>query len=94
MNLLDQLRGMTTIVADTGDFKSIAVYKPQDATTNPSLLLSAIESQQYQHLVEDAINFGIRYSLVFLPLSSNNQDSEKALEKLVNNLRLLLRFSL
>ena len=39
MNQLDQLKQFTTVVADTGDFESMKVYQPQDATTNPSLIL-------------------------------------------------------
>ncbi len=46
------------MVADTGDFQSIQKYKPQDATTNPSLLYSASQLPQYQSLVEDAIKYG------------------------------------
>lgn len=55
---LDQLKQFTTVVADTGDFQSIQKYKPQDATTNPSLLYSAAALAQYQHLVDDAIKYG------------------------------------
>jgi transaldolase len=51
---------MTTVVADTGDFGAIAEYKPQDATTNPSLLYKAAQMPQYRELVEDAILFGTR----------------------------------
>jgi transaldolase len=58
MSKLDQLKTMTTVVADTGDFDSIAEYKPQDATTNPSLLYKAAQLPQYRHLVEDAVTFG------------------------------------
>ena len=58
MSKLDQLKTMTTVVADTGDFDSIAEYKPQDATTNPSLLYKAAQLPQYRHLVEDAVAFG------------------------------------
>ena len=58
MSKLDQLKTMTTVVADTGDFDSIAEYKPQDATTNPSLLYKAAQQPQYRHLVEDAVAFG------------------------------------
>src|SRR5439155_22153747 len=43
MNLLDQLRKMTVVVADTGDFESISQYQPRDATPNPSLLLKAAQ---------------------------------------------------
>jgi len=59
MNKLDQLKAMTTVVADTGDFEAIAQYRPQDATTNPSLLYKAAQMPQYRHLVEDAAAFGI-----------------------------------
>jgi transaldolase len=54
MNLLDQLRKMTVVVADTGDIESIARYQPRDATTNPSLLFKAAQMSQYRGLVEDA----------------------------------------
>jgi transaldolase len=57
MNLLNSLKKYTTIVADTGDFESIVEYRPQDATTNPSLLLQAAQKPQYQHLVDDALHF-------------------------------------
>ncbi len=55
MNLLDQLRQMTVVVADSGDFETIAQYKPRDATTNPSLLLKAAEMPDYRRLLEDVI---------------------------------------
>jgi transaldolase len=55
MSLLDSLRRYTTVVADTGDFDSIAKYKPQDATTNPSLLLKAAQQPEYRHLVSGAL---------------------------------------
>jgi len=58
MNLLDQLKQMTVVVADTGDFESLAKYKPRDSTTNPSLLLKAAQMSQYKHLVEDAVAVG------------------------------------
>jgi transaldolase len=57
MNLLDQLRTMTVVVADTGDIESIAKYKPRDATTNPSLLYKAAQMSQYRSLVDEAIEF-------------------------------------
>src|SRR5271157_4236657 len=60
MNLLESLKRCTTVVADTGDFEAIAEHKPQDATTNPSLLLKAAQLPQYQHLVDQALNFAIR----------------------------------
>jgi transaldolase len=55
MSLLDSLKKYTTVVADTGDIEAIAKHKPQDATTNPSLLLQAAQQPQYGHLVEQAL---------------------------------------
>jgi len=54
---LDQLKLHTKIVADTGDFKSIIKYRPIDATTNPSLILSAAKIPEYAYLIDDAVNF-------------------------------------
>ncbi len=55
MNKLSQLKSMTEVVADTGDISAIAIYQPQDATTNPSLLLKMAEMPEYQSLVEQCI---------------------------------------
>lgn len=55
MSLLDSLKKYTTVVADTGDIEAIAKAKPQDATTNPSLLFAAAKQPQYAHLVEKAL---------------------------------------
>ncbi len=52
---LEQLKTMTTVVADTGDFEAIDQYKPQDATTNPSLLLNAINIEKYRPLAVEAV---------------------------------------
>ena len=52
---LAQLKEMTTVVADTGDFDAIAQYEPEDATTNPSLLLKAAQMPAYRGLVEEVI---------------------------------------
>ena len=60
MNLRESLKRWTTVVADTGDIDAIAEHKPQDATTNPSLLLHAAEQPRYQKLVDDALNFALR----------------------------------
>jgi transaldolase len=54
-NHLDQLKKYTTVVADTGDFASMEEYQPQDATTNPSLILQAAGKAEYKHLVEQAV---------------------------------------
>lgn len=60
MNLLESLKRSTTVVTDTGDIEAIDEYKPQDATTNPSLLLQAAQQPQYQGLVDDALDFAVR----------------------------------
>ncbi len=52
MNLLDQLKQVTTVVADTGDFERMREFKPQDATTNPSLILKAALLPNYINLIE------------------------------------------
>lgn len=54
-NQLDQLKQYTTVVADTGDFKLMEAYAPQEATTNPSLILQASEKPEYRHLVERSV---------------------------------------
>src|SRR5438128_8900244 len=55
LNQLEQLKKFTKIVADTGDFESIKEFKPQDATTNPSLIFAAVQKEQYAHLLEEVI---------------------------------------
>ena len=55
-NKLDQLKTMTTVVADTGDLDAIAQWRPQDATTNPSLLLKAAASDAYRPMLEKAVS--------------------------------------
>ncbi|MFO1417102.1 MAG: transaldolase [Methylotetracoccus sp.] len=54
-NLLEQLREMTVVVADTGDIQAIETFKPQDATTNPSLITAAAQMPQYQAIVDDTL---------------------------------------
>ena len=54
MNQLDLLKKHTVVVADTGDFESIKAYTPQDATTNPTLILKAVEKEEYRPLLEKA----------------------------------------
>src|SRR3982750_1919721 len=53
---LDQLKQFTGVVADTGDFTTLKEYAPQDATTNPSLILKAAQMPGYKSLVEKAID--------------------------------------
>jgi len=54
---LDQLKQYTTVVSDSGDFQSISAYKPQDATTNPSLILAAVKDPKYGELIDVAIDY-------------------------------------
>jgi transaldolase len=56
-NQLEQLKAMTTVVADTGDIEAIAKFQPQDATTNPSLLLKAASLPAYQQLLQQAVDW-------------------------------------
>ena len=55
MNQLDALKQLTTVVADTGDFNQIAAYSPRDATTNPSLILKAVQKPEYAHLLKETV---------------------------------------
>jgi transaldolase len=55
MNQLDALRQWTTVVADTGDFRQLAQFKPRDATTNPSLILKAVQKPEYRPLLDEAV---------------------------------------
>ena len=55
MNQLEQLKQYTTVVADTGDFHAMENFQPQDATTNPSLILKAVQKPEYQPLLEQTV---------------------------------------
>jgi transaldolase len=55
MNQLDALKQFTTVVADTGNFKQLSAYKPTDATTNPSLILKAVQADDYKPLLDEAV---------------------------------------
>ena len=79
MNLLEQLKNYTEVVADTGDFQSIERFKPLDATTNPSLIYAAAQHEKYRELITDAISFGKRKS------SSSDQQLGEMLDKLAVN---------
>jgi len=79
MSILDQLREMTTIVADTGDIESIQAHLPRDATTNPSLLLAAAKMPEYAHLVDDALEH------CSVNTSDPSQDMRPCLERLAVN---------
>ena len=54
-NQLDQLKQFTTVVADTGDFQAMKEFAPQDATTNPTLILKAVEKEEYASLADEAV---------------------------------------
>lgn len=58
-NKLEALKAITTVVADTGDIEAIKQFKPVDATTNPSLILKAAKIPNYQHLIDDAIDWAL-----------------------------------
>ena len=60
MNLLASLKRHTTVVADTGDIEAINQYKPQDATTNPSLIYQAAQKPEYAELLDDAIQYALK----------------------------------
>ena len=61
-NLLEQLREVTVVVADTGDIEAIEKVRPHDATTNPSLITAAAQLPQYQAIVDDTLK-GARETL-------------------------------
>jgi transaldolase len=56
MNQLEALRKFSTVVADTGDFRQLSQFKPQDATTNPSLILKAVQKADYAPLLKETVN--------------------------------------
>jgi transaldolase len=60
MTLLESLKRYTTVVADTGDIEAIVQHRPQDATTNPSLLFQAVQKPEYRHLLDDAIDEALK----------------------------------
>jgi len=79
MNQLDQLKKFTTVVADTGDFESLRHYHPTDSTTNPSLIYAASQQAQYQHLLDEAIQYSKK---------KNKNQHEHALDKVFVNFGL------
>lgn len=80
--LLEQLKEMTVVVADTGDFHSIEKYRPRDATTNPSLILAAADKADYAELIEEALQFARREA------NSTEAQVEAAMDKLAVNFGL------
>ena len=82
MNLLEQLKQYTNVVADTGDFASIEAYKPVDATTNPSLIYAASQDPKYASLVDDAVAYGKKQ------MTGKSGQLAKAMDKLAVNFGL------
>ena len=80
--LLEQLKSMTAIVADTGDIEAIRRHQPEDATTNPSLLLKAATLPEYAPLIEDSIAWAKAQS------SNREQQTYDAIDKLAVNVGL------
>jgi transaldolase len=76
MTLLESLKKYTTVVADTGDIEAIARHRPQDATTNPSLLAKAAKMPVYRHLVEDAAELATKHG------GSQEQMAEEFIDQL------------
>lgn len=74
MNQLEALKQMTVVVADTGDIEAIKQYQPQDATTNPSLILSAAALPQYAALIDEAVAYGKSQSNDFEEQLAHAQD--------------------
>ena len=65
MNLLEQLKQYTQVVADSGDFESYVQFKPIDGTTNPSLIFAASQKKEYAHLVDAAVEYGRKQGSTF-----------------------------
>lgn len=82
MNKLEQLKKMTTIVADTGEFEEIKKYLPTDATTNPSLIFSASSKPEYQFLIDEAVQWGKKNG------GNPKEIKEQALDKVFVNFGL------
>jgi len=76
MSALEQLKKSTLVVADTGDFEAIAKFKPQDATTNPSLILAASKMDSYKAIIDKAVAYGKAYD------GSNDDKVTKAVDKM------------
>jgi len=79
---LSSLRQLTTVVADTGDIAAMKLYKPQDATTNPSLILSAAQIPEYRKLIDEAVVWARKQS------SNKEEQVAYAADKLAVNIGL------
>ncbi|MDN3506601.1 MAG: transaldolase [Simkaniaceae bacterium] len=81
MSKLDELEKLTTIVADTGEIEQIKLFKPTDATTNPSLIFKASSLPEYQFLIQDALEYGRKGN-------SKEEKLERTLDKVFVNFGL------
>ena len=77
-NKLEELKKITTVVADTGEIEEIKKYKPTDATTNPSLIFKASSMPEYQFLIQDALTYGKKGS-------TEKEKLERAMDKVFVN---------
>ena len=82
MNKLDQLKKLTTVVSDSGEFDEIKNYRPTDATTNPSLVLAASTKPEYQFLIDEAVQWGKKNG------KNPKECKEQALDKVFINFGL------
>ncbi|GMT04620.1 hypothetical protein PENTCL1PPCAC_26794, partial [Pristionchus entomophagus] len=78
VSVLDQLKKVTTVVADTGDFKVMKQFLPTDATTNPSLILAASKMDEYSALIDEAISYAKQHT--------QGQDKSKVIEAAMDRL--------
>jgi len=85
LNLLEQLKKVTVVVADTGDMNSMKVFKPRDSTTNPSLITAAAQMPEYSDIVDDALRWAQK--------EAGAGASDDAVVKLAND-RLAVQFGL
>jgi len=76
-NALESLKQYTTVVSDSGDFESIAAYKPQDATTNPSLILAAVKEEKYAKMMAPAVEYAKQQG------GNNEEVLDRAVDRLI-----------
>ena len=86
-SLLEQLKRVTKVVADTGDIAAMREFHPDDATTNPSLILKAAAMPEYDHLIDDAVAFAVKSVAATAP-NAHRERLELALDKVAVNFGL------
>ena len=89
MNQLEALRQWTTVVADTGDFRQLAQFKPQDATTNPSLILKAVQKPEYRPLLDETV--AAEPFLIRISAAKRHREAIEAAAKEADELRITRR---